>query len=196
MSAAMQRDSSAEKGQARLAYLLALVLACLPALGVPILPWTAGVLVLIVLIVLLAPRFVGWHGMQALLTIILPVVLATNGGNIIVTCTLLPIAMLFLLLGLREAGRGRCRLLRLVSPQAELPRPWAVQAENAAAAQRTKYQRESDGYRAFLQGQSKLGVGMRAEAVRLFAQAYRKGNQVMRRRALEQLERLDEVESF
>lgn len=85
------------------------------------------------------------------------------------------------ILGLDQAGRGDCWLMRRRGEDDMLPRPWALRPKPESPLE---------------EGLRLLEAGERAKAVPRLAEAFREGTPGIRRRALEELEKLGEVETF
>jgi len=100
--------------------------------------------------------------------------------------------------GRRQLRRGDCWLMRVRGEAGELPRPWAARpapTQNPPPV-RSTFTVPVDPDLAFAQGRSRVGVGQRAEAVVCFLAAFHIGPPDLRRRAVAELEKLGEVETF
>jgi hypothetical protein len=104
------------------------------------------------------------------------------------------------LMGLRQASRGECWLWKWIVPSAELPRPWPKPETSAAPTvgvpSTAPNVSSADPQAAIEQGRSLLDQGKRPEAVACFLSAFRDGPPDLRRRALAELDKLGEVETF
>ena len=127
------------------------------------------------------------------------------------------------IVGLSQANRGQCWLWRWLDSSAELPRPWALTGQAPAGppasvpstpagaaglAPTAVYpgpdmlpamragNAPADPEAVLGRGQSLLAQGRRAEAVGCFLTVFRSGPPTLRQTAVEELEKLGEVEMF
>ena len=114
--------------------------------------------------------------------------------------------------GFGQVKRGDCWLMRRKGEGGELPRPWAVPADAAAPtapvptdaptraapslAVHSLPEASADPNVAFEKGLSLLHTDKQAEAADCFLTAFRTGPPDLRHRALAELEKLGEVETF
>lgn len=203
----MMDMAQAERNGARWLYLLSL---CSPLLVVSVL-WLGPLAFLLPLAILyllfsgLFSRhaFVRWHaGQWALLTLSAALVGASYWSDYGECAGLIAIGGWYIgnLIGLRQASRGECWLWKRIVPSAELPRPWPKPETSAAPTvsvpSTAPNVSPADSQAAIEQGRSLLGQDKRPEAVACFLCAFRDGPPDLRRRALTELEKLGEVETF
>jgi hypothetical protein len=102
--------------------------------------------------------------------------------------------------GLRQVRQGDCLMMRLRGESAQLPRPWAAERPDGqespkpAAAAIPAPGPANEAQAAFDQGLAHLAHGRQAEATACFMEAFRSGDEELRRRALAELDRLDQVD--
>ncbi len=204
------KQAQAERGVARRLYLLSLWTPLL-ILGSPCL----GPVFLILFLSGLTSShpFARWHAKQwALLTFAACslFIMGIVSSNSICMTLLVSVGGWYLgnVIGLQQTYRGDCWLWRWRVPSAELPRPWAAAQDAPPAPTVSKpltapgetvapvSQVPADPHAAFAQGRSLVLKGQQTKAVTFFLTAFRHGPSHLRRRAINELEKLGEVEMF
>lgn len=160
--------------------------------------------------------FVRWHTAQWTLLTLVAFFVAVPALMSDLTLFVVALGGWYLgnLIGSRQVNRGECWLWRWWNDAAELPRPWAV-APDAALAPTASAPLVTPGetlpspiraepvpavraeaQAAFAQGMTLARQGQQGEAVACFLTAFREGSLLLRRRAVRELEKLGEVETF
>ena len=103
--------------------------------------------------------------------------------------------------GRRQVKRGDCWLMRQLGEGYDLPRPWAQSVEQPLdrapqGMSDEKHGRSGSPPTAISRGQLLLNQGRRDEAIEQFLSAFRSEKPEHRRKAIFELERIEEVEEF
>jgi hypothetical protein len=211
----IDEEAQAERRRARVLYRLSLWSPLLLVLGLVVL---APLVIPYLLFTGYRSRhaFVSWHTAQWTLLTLVALCVGVTGWRSDVW--LIPIAFAGWWLGnfiaLRQVNRGECWLWRWEDEAADLPRAWAVTLDAApapAASAPSTTPAETlpspvpaapasavpgEAQAAFAQGMDWARQGQQDQAAACFLTAFREGSSYLRRRAVAELDKLGEVETF
>lgn len=205
-----QREAQAERNAARELYRVSLwspLLTVLAFLAIPYLLFTGY---------RSRHPFVRWHTTQWILLTLVGLFVGVIGLGSDLCLSVIAVGGWYLgnLIGARQANRGDCWLWRWLYDTAELPRPWAVTPDAAPATAVSAPSTTptetlpspvpampasaapAQAQAAFAQGIDLARQGQQDKAVACFITAFRDGPPYVRRRAVQELEKLGEVEVF